>query len=126
MISIYLRNKLLDKIFGGTNFTFNVYVSLHTASPGTTGANEVTGGSYARVLITQWSSASSASLTNETSVLFASMPATTVTHVGVWDASTSGNFGMGGPLDSSVVVGSGQSVALTVGEVTVAMEAGSL
>jgi hypothetical protein len=33
------------------------YLSLHTADPGTTGANEVSGGSYARQAIT-WNAAS--------------------------------------------------------------------
>lgn len=49
-LSAYLRDKLLDHVLKGAAFTqpTNVYISLHTSDPGTTGASECTGGSYAR------------------------------------------------------------------------------
>ena len=50
--SDYLENKLLDHSLATTTFTAPgaVYVGLHTGSPGDAddGANEVSGGSYAR------------------------------------------------------------------------------
>ena len=36
-----------------------VYVSLHSAAPGTTGANELSGSGYARVQVTAWTVADS-------------------------------------------------------------------
>lgn len=80
-------------------------ISLHTATTGTTGASEVSGGSYARQGIT-WGSAASgvASNTNAPSV---PIPAsTTVTYFGGWSASTSGTFEFGGALGSSLTTGS--------------------
>jgi hypothetical protein len=67
------------------------HVSAHTADPGDTGLNEVTGGSYARVSITF--NAPSAGAIDSSNTPSISIPAgTTVTHVGYWDAPTGGNF----------------------------------
>lgn len=76
-----------------------LYMSLHTASPGTTGANEVTGGSpaYARKAIT-WTAGAVDGQYTATVPTF-DVPAVTVTHVGVWTAATGGTF-----LDSVDVV----------------------
>lgn len=69
------------------------YASLHTASPGTTGANEVSGGSpaYARKAIT-WNAASSGSVDSSNAPVFDVPSGTTVTHVGLWSAATAGTF----------------------------------
>lgn len=68
-----------------------VYLSLHTADPGTTGTSEVTGGSpaYARKAIA-WGAASNGVITG--SVVFDVPASTTVAFVGVWSAATGGNF----------------------------------
>lgn len=82
--SVAARNTMLGSLSPG-------FVSLHTANPGDSGANEVTGGSYARVSAT-WAAASAASraASNQPAV---NVPAgTTVTHVGYWTASTGGTF----------------------------------
>lgn len=66
------------------------WVSLHTGDPGTTGANEVTGGSYARMQTT-WGSASAGVMTG--SQVSITVPAsTTVTYAGLWTTSTAGTF----------------------------------
>lgn len=69
------------------------YASLHTASPGLTGTNEVTGGSpaYARKAI-NFSAAASGSMASSNSPVLDVPASTTVTHVGFWDAATAGNF----------------------------------
>jgi hypothetical protein len=80
------------------------YISAHTADPSTTGANEVTGGSYARVATT-WGAASNGSRVG--SQVSLNIPAgTTVTHWGLWTAGTSGTFKYGGALDASEAFGS--------------------
>jgi len=85
------------------------YVSLHTADPSTTGANEVTGGTYARVAVT-WNAASGGSVTNS-SALSINLPAsTTASYFGVWSASTSGSYYIGGALSPSVTTGSSAGV----------------
>ncbi len=75
------------------------YISLHTASPSTTGANEVSGGSYARVQTT-WSSSSGGSKAG--SQVSINVPAsTTIEYFGIWSASSSGTYIGGGPLPNN-------------------------
>ena len=87
------------------------YVSLHTGDTSTTGANEVTGGSpaYARVAVT-WNSPSGGSVTNSNALSINLPASTTASYFGVWSASTSGTFYIGGALASSVTTGSTQGV----------------
>lgn len=76
----------------------DTWISLHTASPGTTGASEVTGGAYARVATT-WSAASGSSRAG--SAVTINVPAgTTITHFGVWSAATAGTYKRGGLLSA--------------------------
>lgn len=69
------------------------WISAHTGDPGTTGTNEVTGGSYARQQTT-WSSASgSGPVTRAGLQVTIPIPAaTTVTHFGLFTAVTGGTF----------------------------------
>ncbi len=70
------------------------HVSLHTADPGDTGANEVSGGSpaYARKAIA-FNAAASGTMDDSTNGITFDVPAgTTVTHVGYWSAVTGGTF----------------------------------
>lgn len=73
--------------------TLITYASLHTADPGATGTNEVTGGTpaYARKAIT-WNAASGGNLDNNANPVFDVPAATTITHVGFWGAVTGGTF----------------------------------
>ena len=70
------------------------HFSLHTGDPGTTGVNEVTGGSpaYARKAVTWGTVATGQRATATTAQLFDVPTSTTVYHVGFWDALTVGNF----------------------------------
>ena len=85
------------------------YVSLHTGDPSTTGANEVTGGTYARVAAT-WNTPSSGSVTNNAALSINLPASTTVTYFGVWSASTSGTYYIGGALSPSVTTGASAGV----------------
>lgn len=88
------------------------FISLHTADPSTTGANEVTGGTYARVATTWPGSPTGGSITG--SAIVANIPAgTTITHWGLWTASTAGTFYFGGALAASEVYGAAGSYTLT-------------
>lgn len=94
------------------------HISLHTADPGGTGASEVAGGSYARQAVT-WDAPSGGTggITNDPSF---DIPAgTTITHYGLWSASSSGTFYGGGALSASeAYVGAGTYV-LTANTVTI-------
>lgn len=123
-LSAYLRDKLLDHFLKGSAFTqpTNIYVSLHTADPGTTGASEVAGGSYARQLAnTSFAAAGSGVKSSNAIVDFVSMPAVTVTHVGIWDALTTGNFLVGGALAASKTTNSGDTFRLPSGDIDVSL-----
>jgi hypothetical protein len=72
-----------------------VYISLHTGDPGTSGANEVSGGSYARKSCAFTLSGSNPTLAkNGSAVQFAQATADwgTITHFGIWDALSAGNY----------------------------------
>lgn len=61
-------------------------ISLHTGFPGTSGANEVTGGSYARAAVT-FGSASGAQIPLTGGPYAIDVPATTIRWVGLWDSA---------------------------------------
>lgn len=73
------KNAALD----GLTFT---QASLHTGYPGTTGANEVTGGTYARKNITMNAAAGGTRALNA-AVTF-DVPASTIRFIGFWNAGT--------------------------------------
>jgi len=116
--STYWRNAVIDTMTtGGSGITaITPYVSLHTADPGLTGASEVTGGSYARQTVT-FSAASSGATANTAAVTFTDMPSATITHVGLWDSLSSGNFLYGDVLtNGSQIVNSGGSFEFPIGD----------
>ncbi|WHT21009.1 hypothetical protein N8J89_08060 [Crossiella sp. CA-258035] len=100
------KNAAVNGVAGGAT-----WISLHTADPGTTGTAEVTGGSYARVQTT-WGAAASGSRVGSQAVI--NVPAgTTITHWGIWSASTSGTFYYSGTLPASETFGSAGTYGLT-------------
>lgn len=66
------------------------HASLHTGNPGTTGANEATGGGYARKALT-WTGGTADGVTSAAQVEF-DVAAGTYTHIGLWNAATGGTF----------------------------------
>lgn len=94
----------LDGLNGSNATNYIGYVSLHTASPGTNGANEnANSGSYARQACT-WNAASSSQKTNSTSLTFSTLGTVAVTHFGTWNSATygAGTYAIGGALNASV------------------------
>ena len=118
--STYLANKLLDHVLRGVAYTppTKVYVSLHTGDPGLTGANEVTTGAwpaYAREEASQGGAvgtgfevAAAKATSNALEMLWAANDGAstiTLTHFGLWDAATGGNFLGGDALTASKTIG---------------------
>lgn len=93
--------------------TLATHASLHTADPSTTGANEVAGGSYARVAIT-WAAASGGSKALTAAVTLQVPAGTTITHFGLWSALSAGTFRGGGALDSSQAYPTGGTYDLNI------------
>lgn len=114
-LSTYLGNKILDHIFNGKVYTpsLTIYVSLHTADPGLTGASEASGGGYARVAVTQgFGTPAAKNIDNDSAITFPELTSSigTATHFGFWDAGTGGNFLFGDALDSSVALNVDSSI----------------
>lgn len=94
------------------------YLGLCDGSPSNTGANEVSGGSYARQAI-QFGNASSGAMASTDAQNFTSMPSTTVDHILVNTASSgTGTYTIGAPTGSSLTVPSGATVAFAIAAVT--------
>ena len=71
------------------------FVSLHTGDPGNTGANEVTGGAYARQAATFANAGSNPTVASNNALIqypTATAPWGTVTHFGLWSAVSGGTF----------------------------------
>ena len=87
------KNLMLDALRGVNPTVAAAYASLHTADPGESGTNEVTGGSpaYARKAVT-FGAASGGSMAASTQPVFDVPGGTTVTHVGFWSAVSGGTF----------------------------------
>lgn len=123
--SDYLENKVLDHFLGTASTTAptNVYVALFTTDPtdADSGTEVSTSGTaYARQLTT-FSSASSGSTSNSASIEYNAATANygTVTHFGIYDASTGGNLLFHGALTSSKTIETGDVFKIAIGNLTI-------
>jgi hypothetical protein len=87
------ENAVLDEIYNAGAGTFpaaDPFISLHSADPADTGANELTGGGYARQQVA-FGTAASGTLSNTGAITW-SVPAGNVVAWGANDAVSAGNF----------------------------------
>ena len=122
-MSNFLENELYDHVLRNAAYTSpsSLYVSLHTADPTDAGTGtEVSGGSYARTAVTM-GAPTNGSGTNSADVQFPQATGDwgTVTHIGIWDASTSGNMLFHTPLDTSKNITTGDVFKIASGSLTV-------
>jgi hypothetical protein len=106
----FLETEILDHVFAGAAYTApgTHYLALYTAAPGETGGGtEVSGTGYVRQSVAFTTSGNTTS--NNAAVEFPTAGASwgTVTHVGVFDASTSGNLMAYAALTTSKTIDSG-------------------
>lgn len=94
------------------------FISLHTATPGTTGASEVTGGSYIRVAVS-WNAASSGTITNSNPISINQPASTTTTHFGLWSASSAGTYYIGGALSPNITTTTAGTVTIAAGSLSI-------
>lgn len=73
------------------------FASIHTANPEPSGANEVTGGGYARQAVT-WNPATGAISTASGTLAFSGPAGGAAQYLGLWSAVTSGTFRGSTPL----------------------------
>lgn len=122
--SDYLENKILDHVLRNTAYTSptTVYMALYTAAPSDTGGGtEVSGNAYARTAIT-FSAAASGAITSSAVVTFPTPTPSgwgTVTHFGIFDASSAGNLLYWDALTVSKTINSGDEVKFPAGDIDV-------
>lgn len=121
-MSNYYKQKLLDATYNATAYSVAVpYISLHTADPGTTGANEVTAGAYSyarKDASAAFPAAASGSISSNGDITWTNLPAVTITHIGVNDAASGANFLKGGALANSRTVEAGGSFTISSGNLS--------
>lgn len=122
--SDYLETKVLDHVFGGTSYTApsTLYVALFTAAPSDSGGGtEVSGGAYARQTIAFTTSGDTTS--NNAAIEFPTATANygTVTHVGIYDASSAGNLMAWAALTSSKTIETGDVFRIPSGDLDITL-----
>ena len=122
-ITNYLENKLLDHVLRGSSGAYTgpttVYLALYSAAPNDAGGGTEIG--VTRQSVT-FSAASGGTIANSGSISFSSMPAVTVSHVGVFDASTSGNLLFHGALTSSAAVADGDTFTIQANDLQISLD----
>lgn len=119
--STYLRNKIIKHVLGEASFTMptNVYLALYQTDPTVADVgSEVSGGSYARQQLS-FATAVDGAKTSNTSETFSSMPATTVTHWGIRDASSGGNLLYFGAFDLPIQLNAGNNLPIASGDIVI-------
>ena len=124
-MSNYLENALINATLRNTAYSSpaTVYVGLHTADPTDDGSGtEVSGGSYARTAVT-FGAPSNGVSTNSADVEFPQASGTwgTITHIGIWDASSTGNLLYHTALDASKSISSGDIFKIASGNLSVTL-----
>ena len=126
-LSNYLENELIDHILRNGAWTTpgtSIYIALFTTDPTDSGSGtEVSGGSYARVQCTAWDAPSNGATANTNDITFPAATASwgTVTHMGIFDASTAGNLLFHGALTASKAVGDGDTFKFLAGALDVSL-----
>jgi hypothetical protein len=125
--SNYLETELLDHIFTNSAYTSptTVYVSLHTANPDEDGSGaevSTSGTGYARQAGSF--SVSGNTATTSAAVEYATATASygTVTHVGIYDASTGGNLLAYAALTTSKSIASGDVFRIPAGDLDITLD----
>ena len=123
--SNYLENALINAVLRNTSYTSptTVYVSLYVSDPtDADSGTEVSGGSYARTAVT-FGAPSNCVSTNSADVTFPTATAGwgTVTHIGIHDASTSGNLLFHTALDTAKTIDSGDIFKIETGNLSVTL-----
>jgi len=121
----HLETEILDHVFGGAAYTApsNVYLGLYTATPNDAGGGtELSGSAYARQAMAM--SVSGNTATNSAAEEFATATGSwgTITHVGVFDAASSGNLMAYGALSASKAIATGDVFRIPAGDLDITLD----
>jgi len=127
--SNYLENKVLDHTLRGASGAYTapstIYVGLFTASPTDSNAGtEVAGNAYQRTAITFGTAAASGAISNSATCTFPTATGTwgTITHIGLYDAQTSGNLLYWGAVTVSKTIQNGDTFSIGAGNLTITLD----
>ena len=120
----FLETEILDHVFAGAAYTApsTLYLGLFTAAPGEAGGGtELSGSAYVRKAIAFTTSGDTTS--NNAAVEFPTATGSwgTVTHIGVFDALTSGNLMVYATLTASKTVASGDVFRVPSGDLDITL-----
>jgi hypothetical protein len=122
-MSDYLELEVLDHVLGTGAYTMpsNVYIGLSTGSfSDDNSGTELSGSGYARQAIT-FAAASSGSAATNATVTFPTATGSwgSISHYGIFDASSGGNLLIHGSFASSKTIASGDVLRVNSGDLTV-------
>tara|TARA_R110000803_G_scaffold53061_1_gene108957 strand:+ start:618 stop:998 length:381 start_codon:yes stop_codon:yes gene_type:complete len=123
--SNFLETKVLGHVFGATAYTAagTLYLALFTSNPAEDGSGtEVTGGAYARQSVAFTVAGNNASNTSAVEYATATAGYGTVSHVGVYDAATSGNLLAYAALTSSKAIDTGDVFRVPTGDLDITLD----
>ena len=125
-MSDYLENEILDHILGTGSYTAptTVYVGLSTGSfADDNSGTELSGSGYARVAAT-FSAAASGTTSNSAAIEFPAATGSwgTVSHFGIFDASTAGNLLIHGAFTASKTIASGDILKISTGDLDISAD----
>jgi hypothetical protein len=121
-LSDYAENKILDHSLGTTMPT-QLYLALYTAAPSDAGGGtEVSGTGYARQAV-DFDASSGGATQNAAEILFPVAGASwgTVTHVGLFDASSAGNLIWHGALSASKAIDTNDQFKIADGDLDISI-----
>jgi len=125
-ISDFLEDKLIDHVFRNTpyNAPGTIYLALYSTDPGEDNSGtELSGSGYTRKAFTIDAPTNGISY-NGSDITYDTATAdwTTITHVGVFDASLGGNLLFYGPLSSPVTVTVGNNFRIPAGNLGIGFD----
>ncbi len=123
--SNYLETELLDHVFAGNAYTSpsNVYVGLFTSSPtDADSGTEISGGAYVRRLASFSVTGNAATTTSALEWPTATASWGTVTHIGIYDASSAGNLLAWAALTASKTIASGDVFRIPAGDIDITLD----
>lgn len=121
----FLETEILDHVFAGAAYTApsTHYLGLFTSAPGEAGGGtELSGSAYVRKAVAFTTSGNTTS--NNAAVEFPTATGSwgTVTHVGVFDASSSGNLMAYATLSSSKAIATGDVFRVPSGDLDITLD----
>tara|TARA_R110000824_G_scaffold358374_2_gene545887 strand:+ start:3403 stop:3807 length:405 start_codon:yes stop_codon:yes gene_type:complete len=131
-LSAYSELKVLDLLFKNTAYaTPTAYIGLFTSDPtDSASGTEASGSGYARIRVDNKMSSATANadnsqITNSSAITFAAASGGafgTITHIGIFDASSSGNLTAHGVLAASKVISDGDTFQINASGLVITID----